>query len=126
MSVRLVAPVENAIAAEDLTAHQYGFVTYNSEAKIAKAGAGAANLYILQNAPDSGEVAEVSGAAGYGSYILVADASAAVGAKLKSDANGKGTAASATADYVGATLKEAVTAAGDIVEATIERYFLST
>lgn len=66
-----------------------------------------------------GEEVEVVRRGGSGCLIEVADSSASIGAILKVDANGRGTAATAGTDRPVAVLLEAVTAANQVVQAVL-------
>lgn len=126
MSVRNVSSVTNFVAGADLSALQYSFVKLHTTAdQVVKCGAGERSIGILQNAPESGEVAEVHCDQGKFSYLKVVDATAALAALMKSDANGKGTVASADKEIYGAVIVQAGTSANDIVEVQIERGYIS-
>lgn len=126
MSVRLSSPVANYVAGADLSALQYSFVKLHTTAnQVVKCGAGEEMIGILQNAPESGEVAEVAGCDGYYGYLEVVDATVALNVKLKSDANGKGTIANADKEFFGAKAVQAGTTTLDIIEVQIQKGFIS-
>jgi len=91
------------IAAEDLSDHQYNFVHQASDTTCDLLdGTSEYPVGILQNAPESGEVAVVRIT---GTSKLVMNAAVAVGAKLKAEYvgatdNGKGDAADTDYDLV--------------------------
>ena len=58
-------------------------------------------------------------------YVIVADATGAVGARMKSDSSGKATLANADTDEVIVTLMKASTAANQIVPALITKFTLA-
>jgi hypothetical protein len=94
--------MQSYIAGEDLSAKQYHFVKFDSgsgkEQKIVIAGASDKTIGILQNAPTSGQAADVAMPGG-GGYLAVAGAIAA-GGRIKVDSAGKGVASSAEGDMI--------------------------
>lgn len=78
------------LAAADLRTKQYYFVKDDGNGGIVLCGAGEAALGILQNAPNSGEVADV---AVLGISKVVCSAALSAGAAIASDLNGKAKAA---------------------------------
>lgn len=94
--------MQSYIAGADLSAKQYHFVKFDSgsgkEQKVVIAGASDKPIGVLQNAPTSGQAAEVAMFGG-GAYLAVAGAIAA-GGRIKVDSNGKGVASSAEGDLI--------------------------
>lgn len=89
-------------AGADLSAKQFYAVKLNSSAAVVLAGAGEDAIGILQNKPASGQMATVRIA---GVSKFVAGAAITAGARVASDANGKGktaVAASVKTDDTGA------------------------
>ena len=109
-------------AAADLSTHQFKFVTVNSSAQVALAGAGAAMAGVMQDAPASGVAGSYQIA---GVSRLVTDGSGtsiAAGDYLKSDASGRGVKTTTNGDEVGAMALEASTAAGTIIAVQLVRF----
>jgi hypothetical protein len=86
-------------AGVDLTGHQYRFVYLSAENTVTFTGAGEAPIGILQNAPDSGEDANVMI---MGMSLLTMSAAVLVMAKVGSAAAGKGVTMAADTDIYGA------------------------
>lgn len=99
--------VGQLLAAADLTAKQHYFVAVNTDGKIAVAGDGVAALGVLQNKPDSGEVADVGT---LGVTQVVAGGVVTAGDKVASDASGKAATATTGEYAIGIALG---TTAGD-------------
>lgn len=106
------------LAAEDISSHQYRFITIASDTTVQLAnGATEYPIGILQNAPTSGEVAVVRV---IGTSKLIANDTTAVGVKLKMEYvgvadNGKGDAADTNKDIVRAVSLTAAGAEDDIM-----------
>ncbi len=120
MSVRTAPVVSAFIAGANLSSARHTFVKLDSSNanKVVAAGAGEEAIGILQNAPIADDHAEVVVAGG--SKLIVADATFAIDAMIKSDAAGKGTVAAAT-DYAICRAMSAGTAADDEIEVIIEK-----
>jgi hypothetical protein len=108
------------IAGADLSAKQYTFVKLNSDgAVIAAAAATDLPIGVLQNAPTSGQEAEVLVVGG---TKIVAGAAIAEGAQVGTSSAGKAVALVAGTDttkYVAGTLLTESAADGNIVTAVI-------
>lgn len=109
------------VAGADLSAAQYKFVKLNSSGQaILVAGATDKPIGVLQNAPASGQEAEVTVSGG---TKFVASGSIAVAAQIGSDASGKGAALVAGTDttkYIVGTVISAPGADGEIGTAVID------
>lgn len=126
MSVRNTSSLTNFLAGADLSALQYSFVKLHTvQGEVVKCGAGERPVGILQNAPEDGEVAEVACDQGRFAYLEVVDATAAIGAIMKSDANGKGTVTTTDTDIYGAIIVQTGTTTLDILEVQIERGYIA-
>lgn len=126
MSVRNPSTITSFVAGADLSALQYSFVKQHTTAnQVVKCGAGEQMLGILQNAPASGEVAEVACEEGAYALLKVVDATAALGILYKSDANGLGTVASADTEIYGALAVQAGTTTLDILEVQITKGYIA-
>jgi hypothetical protein len=94
--------MQSYVAGGNLTAKQYHFVKFDTgsgkEQKVVIAGASDKPIGIVQNAPNTGEAAEVAMFGG-GAYLAVAGAVAA-GGRIKVDSDGKGVASSAEGDMI--------------------------
>ncbi len=108
------------VAAADLSAKQYTFVKLNSSGQVAAAAAATdIPIGVLQNAPTSGQEAEVLVVGG---TKLVAGAAIGEGALVGTSATGKAAALVAGTDttkYVVGTLLTEAGADGDVVTAVI-------
>lgn len=100
-------------AADYSSTGQYRFVYLSAANTVTLTGAGEAPIGILQNAPASGEDAEVML---YGVSRLDMSAAAAIMAKIGSAANGQGVAMTGDDEIYGAICLEAATAAGDEIK----------
>lgn len=107
-------------AGEDLSAKQYHFVKLNAANSVHVCDAVTDQILgVLQNAPASGEAANVMI---LGISKLTAGAAIAVGANLSCDADGKGvtvTVGTDTTTYVGAVALEAASAADEVISCLI-------
>lgn len=114
MSLQNVSNTETKIAVADLSSSKYLCVALNTAGTgVDVAGAGV-KAGILQNAPESGEIAEVAFQVGQTSYAVVIDATSAKGDLMKSDAAGKLTVTTTAGDEVVAVMLEPTTVAGQI------------
>jgi len=108
------------VAAADLSALQYTFVKLNSSGQVAAAAAATdIPIGVLQNAPTSGQEAEVLVVGG---TKLVAGAAISEGALVGTSSTGKAVALVAGTDttkYVVGTLLTESGASGDVVTAVI-------
>lgn len=108
------------VAAADLSAKQYTFVKLNASGQVAAAAAATdIPIGVLQNAPTSGQEAEVLVVGG---TKLVAGAAIGEGALVGTSATGKAAALVAGTDttkYVVGTLLTEAGADGDVVTAVI-------
>jgi len=123
---REVGRIESYIAGEDLSSSQYYLVKLDSTAsgkpEVSLAGAGERVEGILQNAPESGELADVL-VEGDGQAVAAGTFNG--GLELASDANGKLVTASA-GDYVIGTGREPSQAADHLVSVSINKYVLES
>lgn len=103
-------------AAADLRTKQFQAVVINGSALIALCGAGALPESVLQNVPASGAMALLVTRSRYVGKILLGTGGITLGAKMVSDANGKGIAGATTGHKYFAKALQAG-AAGDIVTA---------
>jgi len=107
------------VAAADLSALQYTFVKLDSAGKAAAAAATDIPIGVLQNAPTSGQEAEVLIVGG---TKIVAGAAISEGALVGTSSTGKAVALVAGTDttkYVVGTLLTESGASGDVVTAVI-------
>lgn len=105
--------IESFLAGEDLSAKQYYFVKLNSSGNvICCSGITDVAIGILQNKPESGEIASILM---LGKSKLSADAAFSIGAVIAPSADGQGQTAVAT-QSPGARALEAATVAGQLVE----------
>lgn len=102
--------------ATDLSASQYCFVKMSADDTVALCGAGELACGILQNAPTSGQPAEVAIPGGGG--LLKCAAAETRMAEIKSDGSGNGVAAG-SGDWVAAIIYQASAAANDVVEVLV-------
>lgn len=120
MSVRNQGKSRTFLANGDLSAKRYHVVYQSSATQVTIAStthnSGEYNLFILQNAPTSGQEASCIEVGTGNSYLAVADATASIGDELMIDSAGKGTAKVGTNVKAIARVRSAVTGAGDIVE----------
>jgi hypothetical protein len=98
------------IAGADLSSYQYRFVYLSSQGTVTYTGAGEAPIGILQNAPESGQLAEVML---MGISLLTMSAAVAVMAKVGSAAGGKGVTMSSDDEIYGAIAIDEASADGD-------------
>lgn len=113
--------IHNFKAGGDLSTKQFYFVKLNSSGEVVIcAGATDVPIGVLQNAPASGETAEVMI---YGISKVVSDGTVAVGALVGTSGDGQAdskTAGTDTSEYVvGRHLGPAAGAAADIITCTI-------
>jgi hypothetical protein len=104
------------LAAEDMSAAQYRFVTVNSSGNAALASAGGEVEGVNQEAPASGE-ATVIAVAGI-SFVEVGTGGITAGAKVASDASGKAVAVGSGAAAVGKAMSTA--SAGELVAVLLQ------
>lgn len=100
-------------AADYSSTGQYRFVYLSAANTVTLCGAGTQPIGILQNAPASGEDAEVML---LGISRLSMSAAAAVMARLESAANGQGVTTTTDTDNVAAVVLEAADSANDVVK----------
>lgn len=114
--------IDNKVAGADLSARQYHFVKLNSSGQVVIVN-GVTDIPhgVLQNAPASGETAEIALA---GITKIVSDGTIAVGALIGTSGDGQAAAKAAGTDtthYVlGRHLGPTAAAAGDIITCTID------
>lgn len=106
------------IAGEDLSSDQYKFVKLNSSGQVVKAAAAAA-IGVLQNAPASGEPAEIALMGGGG--LVKLGGTVAIQGEITSNASSVGTAAATTNFVAGVAMAAGVS--GDVVEAFLTHYY---
>jgi hypothetical protein len=107
-------------AGADLSAKQYHFVKLSGSGVVACSAVTDVPIGVLQNAPESGEVAEVSVD---GITKLVAGGALSVGALLGTTTAGRGAALTAGTDTTKYVVGQVVTAAGangDIITVTLD------
>jgi hypothetical protein len=105
------------VADGDLSASQYRFVKLSTTDKVAVCtGATDIPIGVLQNAPTSGQEAEVLI---IGGTKIEAGEALAIGDALGIVANGRGAAANTTTEYTLGTVLAAVAAAGEVATAVI-------
>lgn len=97
-------------AGADLSSYQYRFVYLSDTKTVTFTGAGEAPIGILQNAPESGDLAEVML---MGVSLLTMSAAVAVMAKVGSAAAGKGVTMTGDDEIYGAIAIDPATADGD-------------
>lgn len=106
--------IASFVASADLSSLQYTFVKFGSTRdKVAACGANERAIGILQNAPTSGQEAEVA-LPGGGAKLKVSEA-VSLGKMLTSTSGGKGEVADAAGEWVGAIAYEAGAADGDVI-----------
>ncbi len=105
-------------ASADLSASQFCFVTVNSGAQLAVAGAGVSASGVLQDKPNAAGQVGAVGIAGI--TKLKIGAAVTAGDPLMSDSTGRGITATST-NYQMARALESGTAANQIITALIER-----
>lgn len=104
-------------AGADLSAHQYKIVKFGADEKtVVLCGAGEKGIGVLQNAPASGQVAEVAGFGGGAKVKCVGIVTA--GNNFASDANGFAIAPTAGQWCVGIALKTSV--ANEVIPADLD------
>ena len=106
-------------AGADLSAKQYFFVKIDANGDVVLAGNGENAIGVLQNAPASGEAANIA-VAGVSKVIIGDTTSLDSGVVISSDANGKATLGVST-DFALAILIEDTTANGDVVSCLIHK-----
>lgn len=104
-------------AAADLSSYQYRFVKLSDDRTVSICGDGEAPIGILQNAPESGEQANVCV---LGLSNLKVNAAVTVGSKIESGtAAGLGEAVTADTKIYGAVAIEAATAQYDVISVVV-------
>ena len=106
-------------AGADLSAKQYFFVKIDGDGDVVLAGNGENAIGVLQNAPASGEAANIA-VAGVSKVIIGDTTSLDSGVVISSDANGKATLGVST-DFALAILIEDTTANDDVVSCLIQK-----
>jgi hypothetical protein len=106
-------------AGADLSAKQYFFVKIDANGDVVLAGNGENAIGVLQNAPASGEAANIA-VAGVSKVIIGDTTSLDSGVVISSDANGKATLGVST-DFALAILIEDTTANDDVVSCLIQK-----
>ena len=106
-------------AGADLSAKQYFFVKIDANGDAVLAGNGENAIGVLQNAPASGEAANIA-VAGVSKVIIGDTTSLDSGVGISSDANGKATLGVST-DFALAILIEDTTANDDVVSCLIQK-----
>jgi hypothetical protein len=106
-------------AGADLSAKQYFFVKIDANGDAVLAGNGENAIGVLQNAPASGEAANIA-VAGVSKVIIGDTTSLDSGVVISSDANGKATLGVST-DFALAILIEDTTANDDVVSCLIQK-----
>ena len=106
-------------AGADLSAKQYFFVKIDANGDVVLAGNGENAIGVLQNAPASGEAANIA-VAGVSKVIIGDTTSLVSGVVISSDANGKATLGVST-DFALAILIEDTTANDDVVSCLIQK-----
>lgn len=91
-------PALSLPAAADLRTHQFKLISVDSAGAAALCGAGLAGAFIVGNAPNTGEPAELYD---HGFMKVILGATVAAGAKVMSDATGRAITATATNHVVG-------------------------
>lgn len=101
--------IKTFIAGEDLSSYQYCFVKFSGAqgngALVVKAGANEKSCGILQNAPASGEPAEVA-IPGGGGLVKLGEASMSAGDLLTPTSSSTGEQCDAADEWCGAMLEE--------------------
>jgi hypothetical protein len=106
-------------AGADLSAKQYFFVKIDANGDVVLAGNGENAIGVLQNAPASGEAANIA-VAGVSKVIIGDTTSLDSGVVISSDADGKATLGVST-DFALAILIEDTTANDDVVSCLIQK-----
>lgn len=99
-------------AGQDLSAHQYRFVTVASDGQIDPTGAGLRAEGVLQDTPAAAGTAALVAVGGI--TKVVASAAITVGADVAAAANGKAAAATADDEVLGVAMETAA-ADGDVI-----------
>jgi len=107
---------DSMVAAADLSSYQYRFVKISAARTVNICGSGEAMYGILQNAPESGYMANICV---LGISNLVASAAISAGAMVGSAALGKGVAVTTDVYEYGAIAREAATLDGDIISVLV-------
>ncbi len=106
-------PAISLVAATDLRTHQFKFMKMSGSRGVTITVAGEAALFVLGNAPNAGEAAELYD---HGICKVIAGAAlATAGTKVMSNASGLAVAATATNHVVGITIST-VANANELVE----------
>jgi len=115
------------VAGADLRNYQYCFVKWSGAqgpgAQVVRAGANEKACGILQNAPNSGEVAEVA-IPGGGALLKLGEASLSAGDYLTPTSSSDGEQCDAADEFCGAILEEDGTS-GDVKEVTVTSFYCS-
>ena len=116
--------MESVDAGADLrNGGQFRFVELNANNQVTRCNAAKERAYgVLQNKPNSGEVAQV--VKGPGGTLVEAGAALAIGDEVTTDAQGRAIKATAANDYVNGIAKEAASAAGDFISVDLTTYKL--
>lgn len=120
MSVTNLGKTRAIVADADYSSYQYRVMYQDSATTVALAGASQAaagvNLFILQNAPTSGQTCELLELGSGNSYAVIGDSSAAIAAEMTVGANGKLVARTGTGVPAIARMRQATSAADAIAE----------
>lgn len=120
MAAYLKPEIQCFQAGADLSTHQYKLVKFGSDAKtVVLAGDNEEAMGVLQNAPKSGEDAEVS--VGGGALVKIAS-TVALNASVGSGASGVGKTAAATKLAIGKAMDAGVS--GDVIPVIIDRHYV--
>jgi hypothetical protein len=119
--------MKSFVAGEDLSSYQYCFVKWSGAqgagALVVKAGANEKTVGILQNAPASGEVAEVA-LPGGGGLLKLGEASLSAGDLLTPTSGSTGEQCDAADEWCGAILQEDGTS-NDVKEVLVSAFYSS-
>jgi hypothetical protein len=110
---------ETYMANADLTPYQFRFAVMTAEYTVGLAGANVRAIGVIQDIPVQGKAGAPSAIRRTGTSKIVAGAAFAAGVPLTSDATGRAVQATA-GQYINGYALEAATAAGDVVETTVE------
>ncbi len=119
--------IKSFYAGADLRLYQYCFVKWSGVqgegALVVRCGANEKACGILQNAPNSGELAEVA-IPGGGALLLLAEASLSAGDYLTPTSTSGGEQCDAADEFCGAILEEDGTT-GDVKEVSVTSFYAS-
>lgn len=119
--------IKTFVAGENLASYQYCFVKFSgaqgSGALVVKAGANEKSCGILQNAPASGEAAEVA-LPGGGALLKLGEASMSAGDLITPTSGSTGEQCDAADEWCGAILQEDGTT-GDYKEVLVTAFYSS-